>query len=99
MGAADDGASDATTSIVSIATPTVVSQAAATAGSGAPPQRDALGDALRPTLVSGTSADKLADRTFMMTQGNLLDCSLDVAISSAVPGDDKVHVDAQRVRR
>ena len=40
-------------------------------------------------MVSGTSAGKLADRTFMMTQGNLLDCSLDVAISSAVPGMTK----------
>lgn len=61
---------------------------AAGAGNGAP-GRDALGDALRPTLVSGTAAGRLADRTFMMTQGNLLDCSLDVAISSAVPGMTK----------
>ena len=60
------------------------------AGSGgAAPSNDALGAALRPTMVSGTSAGKLADRTFMMTQGNLLDCSLDVAISSAVPGMTK----------
>jgi len=58
-------------------------------GAGAPPSNDALGAALRPTMVSGTSAGKLADRTFMMTQGNLLDCSLDVAISSAVPGMTK----------
>jgi len=58
------------------------------AGNSAP-QRDALGDALRPTLVSGTSAGQLANRTFMMTQGNLLDCSLDVAISSSVPGMTK----------
>ena len=45
-----------------------------------------LADALRPTVISGTSASRLADRTFMMTQGTLLDCNLDVAISSAVPG-------------
>jgi type IV secretion system protein VirB10 len=51
--------------------------------------RDQLGDALRPTLISGTTAGKLADRTFMMTQGKLLDCSLDVAISSVVPGMTK----------
>ena len=37
-------------------------------------------------MTVGTAASKLADRTFMMTQGTLLDCSLDVAISSAVPG-------------
>ena len=59
----------------------------AAAGQGG--NRDQLGDALRPTLVSGTTAGRLADRTFMMTQGNLLDCSLDVAISSAVPGMTK----------
>lgn len=58
-------------------------------GGDAPSSNDALGAALRPTMVSGTSASKLADRTFMMTQGNLLDCSLDVAISSAVPGMTK----------
>ena len=51
--------------------------------------RDQLGDALRPTLIAGTTAGRLADRTFMMTQGKLLDCSLDVAISSVVPGMTK----------
>ena len=63
--------------------------AAPLGGPGQAGNRDQLGDALRPTLVSGTSAGRLADRTFMMTQGNLLDCSLDVAISSAVPGMTK----------
>ena len=60
-------------------------------GGGAPRSggHDAFSDALKPTTVSGTAASKLADRTFMMTQGNLLDCSLDVAISSAVPGMTK----------
>ena len=51
--------------------------------------KDPLGDSLRPTIVSGTTAGLLADRTFTMTQGNLLDCSLDVAISSAVAGMTK----------
>ena len=46
----------------------------------------ALGDSLRPTIITGTAASKLADRTFMVTQGTLMDCNLDVAISSAVPG-------------
>jgi type IV secretion system protein VirB10 len=50
---------------------------------------DSLGNMLRPTVVSGTTAGKLASRTFMMTQGTLLDCNLDVAISSAVPGMTK----------
>src|SRR5450755_1672588 len=40
---------------------------AAGAGNGAP-GRDALGDALRPTLVSGTAAGRLADRTCMLTR-------------------------------
>ena len=88
------GDSEGSSSIATMTTPTAVSQASASAGgsngsNAAPPARDALGDALRPTLVSGTSAGKLADRTFMMTQGNLLDCSLDVAISSSVPGMTK----------
>ena len=93
-GGAGDGGDDATTSAASTTAPTSVSQATGnSAGAGisgnASPARDGLADALRPTLVSGTSAGKLADRTFMMTQGNLLDCSLDVAISSAVPGMTK----------
>jgi type IV secretion system protein VirB10 len=88
------GESDGTSSIATMTAPTAVSDSGASTGgsagaTAAPPGRDALGDALRPTLVSGTSASKLADRTFMMTQGNLLDCSLDVAISSAVPGMTK----------
>jgi type IV secretion system protein VirB10 len=91
---AGGGDSEGSSSMTTMTTPTAVSQASASAGgsngnNAAPPARDALGDALRPTLVSGTSAGKLADRTFMMTQGNLLDCSLDVAISSAVPGMTK----------
>ena len=86
-----DGGGEGTSSIATTTAPTAVSQSGASAGgsNAAPPAHDALGDALRPTLVSGTSAGKLADRTFMMTQGNLLDCSLDVAISSAVPGMTK----------
>ena len=88
------GDSEGSSTIATMTTPTAGSQASASAGgsnasNAAPPARDALGDALRPTLVSGTSAGKLADRTFMMTQGNLLDCSLDVAISSSVPGMTK----------
>ena len=59
------------------------------ASSGASARSDALGDALRPTLLSGTVAARLADRTFMLTQGTLLDCALDVAMSSAVPGMTK----------
>lgn len=50
---------------------------------------DAFGNMLRPTVVAGTSAGRLASRTFMMTQGTLLDCNLDVAITSAVPGMTK----------
>lgn len=57
-----------------------------TGGPGGAPGGGPLADALRPTAISGTAASRLADRTFMLTQGTLLDCNLDVAISSAVPG-------------
>lgn len=56
-------------------------------GAGAAPGGgDRLGASLRPTVLNGTFATKLADRTFMMPQGTMIDCSLDVAISSAVAG-------------
>ena len=53
------------------------------------PNPDPLADSLRPTLIAGTAASRLASRTFMLTQGTFLDCNLDVAISSAVPGMTK----------
>lgn len=59
----------------------ILGEAGGSSGNGGP-----LADALRPIAIPGTAASKLADRTFMMTQGTLLDCNLDVAISSAVPG-------------
>jgi type IV secretion system protein VirB10 len=36
--------------------------------------------------LKGTLAGRLADRTLMLAQGAMLDCNLDVAFSSAVPG-------------
>ena len=65
----------------------VTGQAAGVRGNA--PNPDPLGDSLRPTLIAGTAASRLASRTFMLTQGTLLDCNLDVAISSAVPGMTK----------
>lgn len=55
-------------------------------GGGGAPGGNQLGNALRPTVLNGTFASKLADRTFMMPQGTMIDCSLDVAISSSVAG-------------
>lgn len=52
-------------------------------GTGSP---DKLAEALRPTEVKGVAAGRLADRTFMIAQGAMLDCNMDVAVSSAVPG-------------
>lgn len=58
-------------------------------GEGSGEQKGQLAEALKPTVLTGAMASMLPDRTFMMTQGNSLDCALDWAISSAVPGMTK----------
>lgn len=92
VGAADKGDTLAATGSASSNNPGYVQASAMTAGTNGlsgmsgGTSSGPLADALRPTALSGTAASRLADRTFMMTQGTLLDCNLDVAISSAVPG-------------
>jgi type IV secretion system protein VirB10 len=45
-----------------------------------------LGGKLPPTEVSKVSAKVLANRDLMMTQGTFIDCTLETAIDSTVPG-------------
>jgi type IV secretion system protein VirB10 len=47
---------------------------------------DGLGAALEPTQVEGARASLIADRNMFVTKGTFLDCALETAISSDVPG-------------
>lgn len=47
---------------------------------------DGLGAALEPTQLDGTRASLIADRNMFVTKGAFLDCALETAISSDVPG-------------
>lgn len=47
---------------------------------------DDLGAKLSPTKVDGTRASLIADRNMFITKGTFLDCALETAISSDVPG-------------
>ncbi|ATW34881.1 type IV secretion system protein VirB10 [Candidatus Williamhamiltonella defendens] len=47
---------------------------------------DSLSNRLKGTEVNGSSASLLVDRSYFITQGTFLNCALETAISSDVPG-------------
>ena len=55
-------------------------------GGGEAERADGLGAKLKPTQVDGARASLIADRNMFITKGTFLDCALETAISSDVPG-------------
>lgn len=55
-------------------------------GGGEAERADGLGARLEPTQVDGARASLIADRNMFITKGTFLDCALETAISSDVPG-------------
>jgi type IV secretion system protein VirB10 len=61
-------------------------QASLAGGQPQHPVRSSLEQALSSSVTSGVSASRLRDPNMMITQGMFLDCTLQTAISSVVPG-------------
>lgn len=55
-------------------------------GSEEAERADGLGAQMKPTSLDGSRAGLIADRNMFVTRGTFLDCALETAISSDVPG-------------
>lgn len=53
---------------------------------GASTSSDSIGAQLKPTVLDGSSATLMPNRSLMLARGKMIDCILDTAISTVVPG-------------
>jgi type IV secretion system protein VirB10 len=66
--------------------PTALTEPAARAGSDAPGSPSALNALLRPTVTPSVVPSLLPTRRFLLAKGAFIDCTLETAIDSTLPG-------------